>query len=75
MAELSSETLTFIMQRAKDLHHGSITIHINSDNSSKVDVEIIEKTRFRTDDQVLRPQNPPRALPGGRDPEKLPRRG
>lgn len=75
MAELSDETLTFIVQKAKSMHHGSITIHVNSDASSKVDVEVCERQRFHTDDQVLAPQTPPRAVPGGRSPASAPRRG
>jgi len=75
MAELSDETLTFIVQRAKTMHHGSITIHVNSDAASKVDVEVIEKQRFHTDDQVLPVGRPPRPLPAGKDPVEDRRRG
>ena len=52
MAEISDETLEFIVKRAKSMHHGSISLHINSDAPSKVDIEVVERARFRTDDEV-----------------------
>jgi hypothetical protein len=52
MAEISDETLEFIVKRAKSMHHGSITIHINSDAPSKVDLEVVDRARFHTDDRV-----------------------
>lgn len=75
MAILSDETLDFILKRAKNMHHGSITIHINADAASKVDVEVCERERFHTDDQVLPPGGASRSSLGGKSrPEGL-RRG
>ena len=75
MALLSDETLTFITRKAQSMHHGTITIHINSDAASKVDIEVCERQRFHTDDVVEKPQTPPRPIPGGRDPVGASRRG
>jgi hypothetical protein len=58
MAEISDETLEFIVKRAKYMHHGSISLHINSDAPSKVDIEVVERARFRTDDEVASPPKP-----------------
>jgi hypothetical protein len=58
MAEISDETLEFIVKRAKSMHHGSISLHINSDAPSKVDIEVVERARFRTDDEVASPPKP-----------------
>jgi hypothetical protein len=58
MAEISDETLGFIVKRAKSMHHGSISLHINSDAPSKVDIEVVERARFRTDDEVASPPKP-----------------
>ena len=58
MAEISDETLEFIVKRAKSMHHGSISLHINSDAPSKVDIEVVERARFRTDDEVVSPPKP-----------------
>lgn len=75
MAEISDETLAFIVNRAKNIHHGEVRLIINADSPKQVTVEVVEKARFNTDDQVLPPQSPSRPVPGGRSPANTPRRG
>lgn len=56
--EISDEILTFIVRRAAQMHHGSIVIEINADNPSKVDVQVVQKERFRTSEAVSVPGQP-----------------
>lgn len=75
MADLSDETMTFLVNRAKSIHHGELRVIINADSPSQVVVEVIEKAKFNTDDQVLQPKTPPRAVPGGKSLQNEPRKG
>ena len=75
MADLSDETLTFIVNRAKSIHHGEIRVILNADSPKQVSIEVIEKARFTTDDQIPTVERLPKPLRGGVDRPESPRRG
>ena len=75
MAEISDEMLTFIVNKARDLHHGSIVIDVNADRPGQIGVEVVQKERFRTSEAISTPPRRPGSLPGGVDPESQRRRG
>ena len=75
MADLSDETLTFIVNRARPIHHGEIRIIMNQDSKDTVSIEVVEKERFRTDDKVLPVQRPPRGMLEGASSVEDRRRG
>lgn len=62
MAEISDELLTFIVQKAGTIHHGAIVIDINEDKPGVVNVEVVQKERFRTSEKI--DVAPPRARKG-----------
>ena len=47
MAEISDETLEFIVQESRRIDYGEIVIRFNANLPQKVDVEVIKKVRFK----------------------------
>jgi hypothetical protein len=55
MAEISDELLSYVVQKAKTIEYGEIVIKFNAGAKDKVDVEVVEKKRFRQDDEKAAP--------------------
>ena len=64
--ELSDEILTFLVQKAAEIHHGRLILEINVDSPSKIDILVEQKERFRTSEAVSAPKSVRNEDPTGR---------